>query len=101
MVKVATALAHLHSVFGPHEALKPSNILVRSWTLDVLLVDFGMKFMQNQTDISMTKIPPKAVRYMAPEVLRGDPPSCASDIHSFASILYFALSDRPPFYSTF
>ena len=101
MVKVATALAHLHSVFGPHEALKPSNILVRSWTLDVLLVDFGMKFMQNQTDISLTKIPPKAVRYMAPEVLRGDPPSCASDIHSFASILYFALSNRPPFYSTF
>ena len=38
-----------------------------------------------------------APSWVAPEVLRGDPPSCSSDVYSLAMVMYEMLYRREPF----
>jgi tRNA A-37 threonylcarbamoyl transferase component Bud32 len=92
----AKALAALHQAGVVHRDLKPSNILMpREGGLK--LADFGLAALiaeQQSLDLG-------SVRYMAPEVLQGEPASPKSDLYSLGMIAYEMLAGRDNFNEAF
>jgi TolB-like protein/Tfp pilus assembly protein PilF/predicted Ser/Thr protein kinase len=102
--QIADALdcAHLQGVI--HRDLKGANVLV---TVDgrVKVLDFGLaKRVQaagpDDATRSMLTLPGQIVgtpRYLAPEILRGDPADVRSDLWSLGVVLYVMASGAWPF----
>jgi eukaryotic-like serine/threonine-protein kinase len=90
LVQVLQALNYLHRRGILHRDLKPANILVTDGQVRVL--DFGLAVQQGQkVGISGT------FAYMAPEVLREEPVTEASDLYSVGVIAYEMFAGAPPF----
>jgi len=94
---VCCALRYLHSRNPPvvHGDLKGSNVLVEHAAAKGLwpkLLDFGL------SRALTTHARPLAgtTAYMAPEVLFGSPPECASDVFSFGRLLFFVATGNLP-----
>lgn len=92
LLEAVDALAYLHRHGLVHRDLKPSNIAVANQ--HVKLLDFGVSSKTFGSDIVVG-----TVRYMAPEVLRGEPAETASDLFSFGVVAYQCLVGRHPFES--
>ncbi|MFN3168970.1 MAG: protein kinase domain-containing protein [Phycisphaeraceae bacterium] len=92
----AKALAALHQAGVVHRDLKPSNILMpREGGLK--LADFGLaSLIADQQSLDLG-----SVRYMAPEVLQGEPASPKSDLYSLGMIAYEMLAGRDHFNEAF
>jgi eukaryotic-like serine/threonine-protein kinase len=97
-VCAAVQLAHQHLVV--HRDLKPSNILVTSDGVPKLL-DFGIaKLLHEEGDetprtrTGMRLLTPE---YAAPEQLRGEPVTTATDVYALGAVLYELLVGRGPF----
>jgi|GEM_PF-733158 len=92
----AKALDALHQGGVVHRDLKPSNILMpREGGLK--LADFGLAALvaeQQTLDIG-------SVRYMAPELLQGEPATPKSDLYSLGMVAYEMLAGRDNFNSAF
>jgi hypothetical protein len=88
---VATALAAAHRVGVVHGAVTPDNVLYRQ-SGELALADFGLALRQR-----FPRDPAHAVDYTAPETLRDDTHSAASDLYSLGAVLYTALTGAPPF----
>jgi len=90
-VSICGAVQFAHKNLILHRDLKPSNILVNNEGVPKLL-DFGIaKVMDvNQTDETRTLAMTPA--YAAPEQLRGEPTTTASDIYQLGSVLYELVS---------
>ncbi|MEU8268201.1 protein kinase [Sphaerisporangium sp. NPDC049002] len=95
-VGVATALTAIHSAGIVHRDLKPSNVLLSP--VGPRVIDFGIaRAMDTLSGITGTGELMGTPRYMAPEVLRGDPSSPACDVFSWGCLVAFAASGRAPF----
>lgn len=92
LLETLDALAYLHRHGLVHRDLKPSNIAVAKG--HVKLLDFGVSSKTFGHDVVVG-----TVRYMAPEVLRGEPAERASDLFSFGIVAYQCLLGRHPFES--
>lgn len=95
---VLAAVAHAHSNLVVHRDLKPSNILV---THDgtVKLLDFGIAALLSPTqDVTLTKFMPAGLTpgYAAPEQLRGEPVTTATDVYALGVVLFILLTSRHP-----
>ena len=92
----AKALDALHQGGVVHRDLKPSNILMpREGGLK--LADFGLAAIvaeQQTLDLG-------SVRYMAPELLQGEPATPKSDLYSLGIVAYEMLAGRDNFDSAF
>jgi serine/threonine-protein kinase len=92
----AKALDALHKGGVVHRDLKPSNILMpREGGLK--LADFGLAAIvaeQQTLDLG-------SVRYMAPELLQGEPATAKSDLYSLGIVAYEMLAGRENFNSAF
>jgi hypothetical protein len=88
---VATALAVAHQVGVVHGAVTPDNVLYRQ-TGEIALADFGLALRQRFPRDSA-----HALDYTAPETLRDDTHSTASDLYGLGAVLYTALTGAPPF----
>jgi serine/threonine protein kinase len=92
--QVANALDAAHRAGLVHRDVKPENVLITA-TGDAMLTDFGIARPQGSTDATASGV--GTLRFMAPEQLRGEPASPASDIYALGMVLHETLTDRFPF----
>jgi serine/threonine-protein kinase len=93
---ILEALAAAHAVGILHRDLKPANVFVTSQGA-VKLLDFGVARLVDATRLTETGELLGTVRYMAPELLRGEEPSPASDLYAVGVMAYELLAGAPPF----
>lgn len=92
--RLAEALSAIHAAGLVHRDLKPANVLLPPDGPKV--IDFGIAraFLTDTAGMTAAIGTPS---YMAPEQIRGEPLSPASDVFSFGSTLVYALRGRGPF----
>ena len=98
---VCAAVAFAHRQLVVHSDLKPSNVLV-SVGGDVKLLDFGIaRLLADGTDENAPQAPtrdrPLTPAYAAPEQLRGEAVTTATDVYALGCLLYELLSGQRPF----
>jgi eukaryotic-like serine/threonine-protein kinase len=102
MQQVMRAVQHAHQNLIVHRDLKPTNILVNQ-SGDVRLLDFGIaKLLQaghiSAAETELTKDSGRALtlRYAAPEQIKGEPVTTATDVYALGLVLYELLTGTSP-----
>jgi tetratricopeptide (TPR) repeat protein/predicted Ser/Thr protein kinase len=97
LIQLATALSYAHNHHVIHRDLKPANILLTDHG-DVKILDFGIAVRLDREEGESTGICGTPF-YMAPEQIRGETPTPASDIYSLGTTAFHLATGRPPFAS--
>ncbi|MEU7906468.1 protein kinase domain-containing protein [Actinoplanes sp. NPDC049118] len=95
-VAIAGALESAHRAGVLHRDVKPENILISRYG-DLKLADFGLARPVRRGTPREQRTVTASLLHTAPEVLRGEPASAASDVYALASTLVHWLSGEPPF----
>ena len=108
-VQCADALAAAHQSGILHGDVKPENIMLGPGD-QVKLLDFGVA---RRLPGSSSELPTSSLNtisasgnisgtpaYMAPEVLKGDPPDARADIFALGIVFYEMLTGRHPFHGS-
>jgi serine/threonine protein kinase len=93
---VAAGLEALWAAGMVHRDVKPANILLDE-NGRAYITDFGLA---KDTQGSLLTLPGQALGsmdYMAPEQIRGEPVSAATDIYALGCVMYESMCGRPPF----
>ena len=94
---VAEALDRMHEADVLHRDIKPANLFVCD-DGTVKILDLGLSRLTTAvSDLTRDGQIVGTPRYMAPELLEGEPATKASDIHSLGATLFFAVTGQPPF----
>ncbi|HEY6835047.1 MAG TPA: serine/threonine-protein kinase [Gaiellaceae bacterium] len=94
--EVATALDTLHRAELVHRDVKPANIMVEESGAS-FLTDFGLARGEAATVLTRTGRVAGTVEYLAPEVIRGERATPASDIYALGCVTFECIAGRPPF----
>ena len=99
---VLAAVARAHANLIVHRDIKPSNVLVRN-DGQVKLLDFGIaKLLEGDrdkgelTELTVEGGRPMTPEYAAPEQLKGDAITTATDVYSLGVLLYVLLTGQHP-----
>ena len=95
LLGVGVALDAAHAKGVVHRDIKPSNIMITADRGGVL-TDFGIAKLLAQATQSTSGVM-GTPNYMAPEVLKGQPTTAASDIYALGVMLYQIVVGRLPF----
>lgn len=93
---VASALKGLQTYDLVHRDLKPANIVIGG-DGGATLIDFGHVKGRTCADVTRTSEIIGSPEYLAPEVVRGQGQSVASDLYALGVVIYRSLSGRLPF----
>ena len=100
VLQVLDALAHAHANLIVHRDIKPSNILVTG-DGTVKLLDFGIaKLLEDEGGTERTALTGEGGAltpdYAAPEQVRGEAVTTATDVYACGVLLYLLLAGRHP-----
>lgn len=92
--KLSVAVAHAHQQLIVHRDIKPSNVLVDARG-EPKLLDFGIaKWLdESPSDATLHMMTPA---YAAPEQLRGEPVSTATDLYALGLLMFRVLAGALP-----
>ena len=96
---VAAALAALHAAGIVHRDVTPSNILLPPEG-GARLADFGIARTWDGSaleDVTLTGDLVGTLRFVAPEVLAGEPAAPAADVWALGAVVYEAVTGQRPF----
>ncbi|HET7216574.1 MAG TPA: protein kinase, partial [Vicinamibacterales bacterium] len=102
-IAVCDAVQYAHQNLVVHRDLKPSNTLVTA-DGEVKLLDFGIAKVLHEPDEggngdpTLTRLGsgPMTPEYAAPEQVRGDPVTTATDVYALGALAYELLTGRGP-----
>ena len=104
LAEVAEAVHHAHRRLVVHRDLKPSNVLVCTddhGAHHAKLLDFGIaKLLDAEADPMLTALHarrPMTRAYAAPEQVRGDDVTTATDVYGLGLLLFEVLTGHRPF----
>ena len=103
LADTAEAVHHAHRRLVVHRDLKPSNVLVETTEggTHVKLLDFGIaKLLDADRDDALTALHarrPMTRAYAAPEQVRDQPVTTATDVYGLGLLLFEVLTGRRPF----
>jgi hypothetical protein len=89
--QVTGALDAAHEAELVHRDIKPQNVLVDEGD-QAYLADFGLTRAAEDTTVATSRPVLGSVAYVAPEVVRGEEPTPASDRYSLAATLFQCLT---------
>ncbi|MBU3062338.1 protein kinase [Nocardia sp. NEAU-G5] len=94
-VKLAGAMATAHACGVIHRDVNPANVLITDYG-EPQLADFGIACFGGVFETA-TGLIAGTPAYIAPEVLRGRPPTASSDIYGLGATLFAALAGHAAF----
>lgn len=92
---LAEGVAAVHSVGVLHRDVKPGNVLMEGRT--PILIDFGLARVADDIRLTQTGWLLGTPGYLAPEILYGDEPTPAADVHAWAATVAYAATGRAPY----
>jgi tRNA A-37 threonylcarbamoyl transferase component Bud32 len=100
--QILSALEAAHAAGVVHGDVKCDNILVESLggprgTKRARLIDFGLACVDGEYSRDPEHTLSGTPEYLAPELIRGEPPSIATDIYGVGVMLYEMLTGTTPF----
>ncbi len=95
LIGLCDAVQYAHQNLVVHRDLKPSNIMVQANGAPKLL-DFGIAKQLDQLDELTQSQAPMSLAYAAPEQIRGDAITTATDVYALGVILYELLTGERP-----
>ena len=97
VLAAARAVDHAHARGVVHRDIKPSNLMIDRGGR-VVLLDFGLAFSKDATQLTRSGAQMGSLPYMAPEQLRGDSAVDArTDVYALGATLYEMLTLKRPF----
>ncbi|MCR6489828.1 protein kinase [Amycolatopsis sp. OK19-0408] len=92
--QIAAALAHLHDLNMTHRDVTPANVLVTA-DRTAKLTDFGIATWASDTRTEDPKTGGGTPGFQAPEVVRGNRATAASDVFSLGMTIRYAVEGHP------
>ena len=96
--RLASALGEVHGRGVVHRDLKPENVFLLDGDLTrAKLIDFGVARGAEVAALTADGVVIGTPHYMAPEQVRGDVVTAATDVWGLGAVLYELFAGRPPF----